>query len=296
METRARYALIGAFTLCVVFAALGFVAWFSGANQRTERRSYYLVFNSSVSGLARGGLVLFNGLRVGEVVDLSLGSDPRQVIALIEIDPRTPVKTDTRARLEYQGLTGVAAVALLGGSASAPILEGKGGAVPLLYAERSDYQNIVETLQGLAFKLDSVISKIDNLAGESSDSLAAIIRNFETFSKVLADNSAGLSQTIDGSKSLVTRLTSAADKLDRLMASLAGPAGAKTSFDDLADTIKAMRRVVDSLGPSLRQYESLASDGHRTLDELNRTLRTFEKNPQQVIFGAKPNVPEYRGQ
>jgi phospholipid/cholesterol/gamma-HCH transport system substrate-binding protein len=296
METRARYAMIGAFTLIVVFAAVGFVAWFSGANQRTERRSYYLVFNSSVSGLARGGLVLFNGLRVGEVVDLSLGSDPRQVIALIEIDPRTPVKTDTRARLEYQGLTGVASVALLGGSVNAPVLEGKGGGIAILFAEQSDYQNIVETLQTLAQKLDSVISKIDHLAGESSDSLSAIIHNVEAFSKVLADNSEGLSQTIDGSKNLVARLSASADKLDRLMSALVGPAGSKTTFDDLAEAIKSIRRAADALGPGLRQYESLASDGHRTLDDLNRTLRSFEKNPQQVLFGAKPNVPEYQGQ
>jgi len=296
METRARYALIGAFTLGVVCAALGFVAWFSDAHQRIERRNYYLVFNSSVSGLARGGWVLFNGLRVGEVMDLSLGNDPRQVIALIAIDPRTPVKKDTTARLEYQGLTGVASVALQGGSPDAPLLEGQNGSVPLIFAERSDYQNIVETLQTLATKLDSVISKIDHLTGESSDSLAAIIKNFEAFSKVLADNSEGLSQTIDGSKNLITKLSNAADKLDRLMGSLVGPEGSKSSFDDMAETIKSLRRAADSLGPSLRTYESLASEGHRTLDELNRSLRAFEKNPQQVIFGAKPNVPEYRGE
>jgi phospholipid/cholesterol/gamma-HCH transport system substrate-binding protein len=37
----------------------------------------------------------------------------------------------------------------------------------------------------------------------------------------------------------------------------------------------------------------LAVDARKTLDEINRTMRSFGKNPEQVIFGAKPSVPEY---
>src|ERR1700759_1039951 len=112
METKANNALIGAFTLAVIAGVFAFVFWFSGGEKPSNRRVYRLVFTSSVSGLARGSWVLFNGLRVGEVTKIDLGEDPRIVYAMIDVDRRTPVKTDTRARLEYQGLTGVASVAL----------------------------------------------------------------------------------------------------------------------------------------------------------------------------------------
>ncbi|MBV9557208.1 MAG: MCE family protein, partial [Pseudolabrys sp.] len=64
METRANYALIGAFTLAVIAGAFGFVYWFSGSQQGIERKSYRMIFTSSVSGLSRGASVLFNGLKV----------------------------------------------------------------------------------------------------------------------------------------------------------------------------------------------------------------------------------------
>jgi ABC-type transporter Mla subunit MlaD len=120
METRANYTLIGAFALAVIAGAFLFVFWFAGGgNKQSGRDSYRIVFSSSVSGLTRGSQVLFNGLKVGEVTTIDLAPDPSEVYAMIEVDGRTPVKTDTRARLEYQGLTGISSIALTGGTADA---------------------------------------------------------------------------------------------------------------------------------------------------------------------------------
>src|SRR3712207_8391472 len=58
--------------------------------------------------ISKGSTVAFNGLRVGEVTDISLlPEDPRRVVAVAQLDSNTPIRSDTRARLEYQGLTGV---------------------------------------------------------------------------------------------------------------------------------------------------------------------------------------------
>jgi phospholipid/cholesterol/gamma-HCH transport system substrate-binding protein len=336
METRANYALIGAFTLAVIAGAFSFVFWFSGSDKPSNQRSYRLVFTSSVSGLVRGSQVLFNGLRVGEVTTIDLGDDPREVYAMIVIDRRTPVKSDTRARLEYQGLTGVASVALSGGSAGAPDLDGK---PPTIQADASQFQNIVETLQNLSGKIDGLMDKADHLLGDNSGSISRTVKNVETFSQALADNSDGLAQfmrsigdlgdqlkpfvdtlnrnsgNIDAimgnTKDLVAKLNGAADKVDGVLASaqnFLGQPGQKGMFDDVADAAKAIRKLADNLdartkdlsanlkqftGSGLRQYEALAADGRRSLDEINRTVRSLQRNPQQLIFGAKPEVPEY---
>jgi type II secretory pathway component PulK len=39
----------------------------------------------------------------------------------------------------------------------------------------------------------------------------------------------------------------------------------------------------------------LAEDGRKTLNDIGRTLRSLEKNPQQLLFGSKPTIPEYSG-
>ena len=107
METRAHFVAIGAFTLAVVAGAFLFVLWMAGYGGADNLARYRVVFQGSVSGLARGGTVLFNGLRVGEVKSVDfLRDDPGRVAAEIEVDGRVPVRIDTKARLELQGLTG----------------------------------------------------------------------------------------------------------------------------------------------------------------------------------------------
>ncbi|MBL7590285.1 MCE family protein, partial [Escherichia coli] len=67
-----------------------------------------IVFSGSVGGLSRGSSVNFNGIKVGEVTDIRLApQDPRRVLATIKVDPATPLRADTRARLDSAMLTGV---------------------------------------------------------------------------------------------------------------------------------------------------------------------------------------------
>ena len=148
METRANFVLIGAFTLLVAAAALAFVFWFAGVGRFSNRLTYQVVFSGSVSGLSKGSVVLFNGVRVGEVQDiLFLPNDPSHVAATAVVDHGTPIRSDTKARLELQGLTGAAAIALTGGAADAPILRPDGEFEGRIVAEPSQLQNILENVQ-----------------------------------------------------------------------------------------------------------------------------------------------------
>ena len=73
METKANYLMIGGFVLGVLAFAFIFVFWmsnFAGGGKR-----YYVVFESSVSGLTTGSSVGFQGLKVGEVQSFSRAKD-----------------------------------------------------------------------------------------------------------------------------------------------------------------------------------------------------------------------------
>jgi phospholipid/cholesterol/gamma-HCH transport system substrate-binding protein len=353
METRANYALIGAFTLAVLAAAFMFVFWFSQASKEGTM-DIRVEFNSSVSGLSRGSNVTFNGVRVGEVKSIELSpTRPGVVYAGIEVSLRAPVKKDTRARLEYQGLTGVATIALSGGTDNSPSLAGERGLVPVIEADRSDYQNILETMQRLAGRVETVLDNVNNLFSQNSASIGRTVKNVESFSQALSENAdgvkdfmkamsdigatvkplianlEGLSRSVDervqavdpkkvasildNADSLAKQLNASAGKLDRLMTTLDGVLGSSDSkgvITDVSEAAKSFRRLADNLdartkeltaglnrftGAGLRQYEALAADGRRTLDEINRTLRSLERNPQQLIFGRKPATPEYSG-
>ena len=329
METRANYALIGAFTLAVIAGAFGFVYWFAGADKAVNTKLYRLVFTSSVSGLSRGASVLFNGLKVGEVTSIGLAEDPRIVNAMISVDPRTPIKTDTRARLESTGFTGVANVALTGGTAGAPFLaNAKDGGPPTINAEPSELQNIIDTLQNLSGKIDGLITRADNLVGDNQQTITNTLKNVEKVTGAFADNADGMKDLVanlsavstdlkpfveslgrnSGSvdevaaniRELTAKLNTTADKIDGQLTGAPASNGQPAStgvLNDVADAAKSFRKLADNLskiaGPGLRAVESLTADSRRALDEVGRATRSLEKNPQQLIFGAKPPVPEY---
>ena len=134
METRANYVLIGAFTLAVIAAAFGFVLWFQSLHTTKQRSPLRIVFEGPASGLRNGGSVNFNGIRIGEVVSVKL-DNPRRVVALAMVENNAPIRKDTLVGLEFQGLTGVAAISLKGGEEAAPAVPLDEDGVPMLTAD-----------------------------------------------------------------------------------------------------------------------------------------------------------------
>lgn len=158
METRANYAMIGLFTLGVIAAAFLFVWWAAGRDTRSQL-PYRIQFTGSVSGLTRGSVVLYNGLKIGEVTSIALSSsDPGKVIAWISVEGTTPINEDTRARLEFQGLTGVASIQMTGGTPNSKrLLVDDVTSPPLIIADRSDFQDLLENAQRLSRRADDVL-------------------------------------------------------------------------------------------------------------------------------------------
>lgn len=200
METKARYALIGLFTLCVIVAGFAFVYWLHHAGGMGKRAEYRVRFDSSVSGLLSGSGVLFNGIRVGEVARLELNPEqPKQVLATIAVDPSTPIRRDTAVGLDFQGLTGAPVIVLTGGTAASPALVSEGGAAPLLVAPPDAGQTLTQSAR-------NALNQVDKIMGENSAPLRDAIGNISTFSQVLARNS----DRIDGILAGLERMTGGA--------------------------------------------------------------------------------------
>lgn len=114
MEADRRYFLEGLFVIVLAVAmALGFV-WLSKTEHRDDRL-YRIRFAESVSGLALGDPVKFQGVDVGTVRAMRVDmGDPRRVEVDVGLRPGTPVRTDTRAVLRLKGLTGTVFIELSG--------------------------------------------------------------------------------------------------------------------------------------------------------------------------------------
>ena len=157
METRANYVLIGAFTLAVIAAAFGFVLWFQSLHTTKARSPLRVIFEGPATGLRNGGSVNFNGIRVGEVVRVKL-DNPRRVVALAMIENNAPVRKDTLVGLEFQGLTGVAAISLKGGDEAAPPVPLDEDGVPVLTADPAALQDVTESIRATLQNVNRIVA------------------------------------------------------------------------------------------------------------------------------------------
>lgn len=191
MEIKARYRLIGLFMLAVIGLGFGFVYWLQNAGGLAERVSYTLHFTDTVGGLQVGAPVTFDGLRVGEVTKVVVDpDDPHLIVVTIGIDKGTPLRADTSVKIDYQGLTGAAAIGLTGGSSNLPKLNTMAKA-PILVAGPS-------AGQGLSDMAREVLNRIDKLVADNSGDLHDTIGNLKTFSAALAKNSDKIDTILSG--------------------------------------------------------------------------------------------------
>ncbi len=199
MEVRARYVLMGVFSLAVILGVFAFVYWLEAVGGLSARNNYRIRFDSPVAGLLQGSAVLFNGVRVGEVVALTLDRDkPEDVVIEIAVERGTPVRSDTRVGIDFQGLAGAPVVSLVGGSASLPLLAPEDGVVPELAAEKDAGLGMTQVARQVLKRLDTVVS-------ENAEPLKSTIANINSFSAALARNS----DKVDGIVAGLERFTGA---------------------------------------------------------------------------------------
>jgi phospholipid/cholesterol/gamma-HCH transport system substrate-binding protein len=154
---------------------------------------------------------------------------------------------------------------------------------------------------------DSLVKSVD------TQKVATFVDGADSLGQTLRDNKGEIDRTLKNASELTAKLNQSADKIDSLMASLQAFVGSpelKGPLGEVGEAARSVRQLADDLNvrtkeisvglarfstSGLREYEALAADGRRTLADFDRVLRSFERNPSEVIFGAKPALPEFHG-
>src|SRR5271154_3746423 len=267
METRANFVLIGSFTLAVIAAAFGFVLWFQSLHTTKARSPLRIVFEGPAAGLRNGGSVNFNGIRIGEVTSVKL-DNPRRVVALAMIENNAPVRKDTLVGLEFQGLTGVAAISLKGGDENAPSVPLGDDGIPVLTADPNGLQDVTEAIRG-------TLQNINRVVADNQEAVKNSLRNLETFTGSLARNA----QKIDD---VMLKVDGVMGKADNLMLGLNKLAGGKEG-GELFLTVQSIRELADDFD---KRSGALMADGRRTLGDISRAVVNLDRNPTRLLFGA----------
>jgi phospholipid/cholesterol/gamma-HCH transport system substrate-binding protein len=272
MKVRATNLMIGTTTLAVIAAAfVGLLGYrkIHGIQQRSPLR---IVFEGSASGLRKGGSVNFDGVQVGEILSLRL-DNPRKVVAFVMVDKSAPIRTDTVVGLEFQGLTGLAAISLTGGDATAPAVPPEADGIPTLTADLSEIQSIRDTLHNV----DRV------LVGNQATIKDALV-GFETYSASLASKGEAIEEAVNKADSAFAGFNSAVAKVDNLM-----PGLAEGRADELFERLKAIREFADTFN---RKSAIVIEEGRRTLLDVSQSaVKVTRKFGPQAGEGENPPPP-----
>ena len=308
MEKNANYALVGLSSLILFVGLVIFAVWLARLSFNHQYDLYDSVFEGPVRGLSQGGEVHFNGIKVGEVTRIALDrTNPTRVIARARVTSDVPIRLDSYATLEPQGITGVNYVQISAGTPSKILLktdeaercrrDGLIECIPLLQSQRSALSDL---LAGGGTVLTRTIEALDRL----NQVLSA--QNIKTFSTALADVQGLTSELkarkeiIGDAQKLIQDLDAATQHADAILVSGAGMLNGdgKRSLKNIADASAEARDAIHDLRGVVTKLEGPTSDFatnglpeitnaivelQRAAESLERLVGEIQKSPTGVL-------------
>lgn len=261
---RASNLMIGTLTLALIAGSLGsFLAYQKFASNK-QKTPFRVIFEGSASGLRQGGSVNFAGVRVGEVVSMKL-DNPRRVVVLTMIDGNTPVRRDTQVGLEFQGLTGIAAISFTGGTVDQPPLGDDG--IPELTADLEGTLDMQERIRVTLRNVDKVIA-------DNEVAVKDTLRNFETFTASLTGNGERIGSIISTADAGISSVDNALDKTRNFLGGLASD----KYGGELLPTVISLRELIQSFD---KKTDTALNDARKMLGDLSQSINTSK-------FGSPP--------
>lgn len=296
METRASYILVGVFTLAMIAAAFGYVLWASKKSNDQEQDYYVIHFEGSVSGLSITAPVLLNGVRVGQVIAIQLShEDASAVDVAISVTQGTPIREDSIASLEPQGLTGTSRVAISGGSNESPMLTAPPErGLPVIKSETAGLQAIVRNMPQVLNDVHNTLKNLDTFLSEKNRiSVENILSN-------MASVTARVEKRMDSIDKILSNVESSSRELDGLLKALR-PAGddLSSAMAKFESTMNDINKVATAAAPGLEKFSRDGVDDFRRfmvdarimVNSLNRLAQKMESDPRRFFFGQ--SLPEY---
>lgn len=313
MEPKVNYVIAGLFVVLLGAVSLAAVLWLSKSDYGAAYDRYYTYMRESVSGLSINGPVKYRGVEVGRVKEIILNPEnPEEVRLTMDITRGTPIKEDTLAVLDVQGLTGLAIINLAGGSRGSPPLTAKAGETyPVIKAGPSLFFRIDAALSRLL--ADQALSRLmADLDGFTRDARAALDEDNRAALKRILNETAELTHTLAARSKLLdqgainaartlensAKISAAInEQLPAIMERIGRSAGALESMSkEMARASTAVSAVVSDSRPNIEQFtgQTLAETGlliaelRQLTASLQRVARELEREPNALVFGRAP--------
>ncbi len=294
MEEKVNFAVVGIFVLVLGTGLIGGVLWFSsGKSHRTVYDVYLTYMKESVAGLNLNAPVRYRGVEVGRVRKIALAPENvEQVQLTLAIEQGTPVKTDTVAVLQTQGLTGLAFVELTGGGRDSPALQKQAGEeYPVIKAGPSLLTRLDSAVTALLTNLNKTSENVNALLDtDNRRAVKKALADLETLSNTLAARSKLIDSSLVDAAHAMKNTARLTDEMTQLARRVQRSADA---FDHMADKLaragasasSALDGTQQFTSETLPQVHQLVMELRGLTGSLQRVSSELEQNPSALLYG-----------
>lgn len=273
METKANYVLAGLFIVISIIGAIIYSVFNSSWLNTNSVYPLDIYIKSSISGLNVGSQVLFNGIVIGKVNELSFNvNDLNSVVAHCSVEDSAPIRPSTIAELSYVGITGTVSINLRGGDIRDPLLFALAQNIqpyktPMLYAQDAGINKLMSLSGTTLEQVNVTLKHIDKLLAEFHAPLNKSLNNIAKFSETLNKKSKAFDDLTNQSKITLNSIQKAANSINNMFS--------------------------NSSSRGFRSLEQKLTNSAKTIDKIEQDAHSLSKNPQRIIWGngRGDNVP-----
>ena len=318
MENKSHALAAGAFVLGLLAALVALVIWLT--RDETVRNVYELSTRDAVSGLQPQAMVRYRGIAVGKVT--SIDFDPKikgNVRVRITVDERVPLTASSYATLSYQGVTGLAFIAIDDKGESQVALVPNDDVPPRLPLRPSMLAQLQDRGEAILKQVEQVTTRVNSVLDDGNQKrIATALENIaqaaasanQLTRQLDATVKTGLNPTLAAMPPLIERtrdtmgtLKTAAGDVSRVANNLNATATRLNApdgpMDRLGDGTQALSQAVASFNnATLPRLNRVADDTSQAVRRLGRAADGINDNPQSLLFGnggvmAGPGEPGF---
>ena len=269
-----KVGVVVAVAALLFLVALVFVG---GVNLLRKKKVEYTAYFKFAGGLEPGSLVRYGGFKVGTVASAALDpADSTRIKVVLQVDPGTPVKVNSKARISSLGFLGENYVEVSPGTRGAALLPA-GSEIPAMeIVQLSDVFNNVNNITVNATKLVNdldeqilVLSRNSNqLIGNLNDVVGP--ENKAHWGSLLANSDGMLKASRPHLEKTLGNLETVSGKIPPTIDNLNGTIGKANNLTDHLDAVVVENRK--EIHDTLLRLQSSLADAERMVNDLDDTL------------------------
>jgi len=297
MENRLSYILVGAFIFILLIGGVISIIWLGHYSDKGNFKFYKVATKESVSGLNDKAPVKLRGVQIGEVRNITINPDnAEEVLVIIRVQDNAPIKEDTYALIEAQGITGLSYIQLQGGTNQVNAL--KTGNSPEEYgripSRPSTLARLDKTITSVSAKAELIFDRADTLMSDKN--IKNIERIIENSAKITESTQKTLENLQAHNKEINRLLTesiatvSSINEMSRAFTSAVNNTGIDT-MNNVREASQSVKTVMGGLNQKMKagafDIDILVKENLLPLQNTLQELRILMNETQSLVSNLK---------